>query len=165
MMKFSNNYVAEMLTKNLANQNNKQPQASMDQGLEEIRRFLDGIGWERKNYTLTSPSGLSRKNRFRAKDVHALLEKLRLDSLNFPEYLSAQAVAGTDGTLRNRMKGETVFGRVRGKTGTLSGVAGLAGYVLRKDGEVITFAFLFNGGAGVGNARKLFDRMAISLSR
>ena len=163
MMKFSNNYLAEMLTKNLAFLNDRKPRATMDEGLEVIRLFLDKKGIKRGDYELTSPSGLSRKNKFRPKDIHNLLEDLRLNMLNFPEYLAAQAVSGTDGTLKNRMQGGSVKGRIRAKTGTLSGVVGLAGYAMRADGEVITFAFLYNGSVGVSRPRRLFDNISTAL--
>lgn len=163
MMKFSNNYMAEMLTKNLAFEKNRRSRASMDEGLEVLREFLDGYGILRKNYVLSSPSGLSRKNLFRPKDLHDLVAKLRLKMLNFPEYLSAQAVAGTDGTLSGRMRNTAAEGRIRAKTGTISGVVTLVGYAMRPDGEVITFAFMYNGGASTAAARGLFDKMAAAL--
>ena len=163
LMKYSNNYMAEMVTKNLAFLNNRKPKASMQEGLEVIRKFLDKQGIKRENYVLTSPSGLSRENKFRPKDIHEVIAQLHLKLVNFPEYLSSLAIGGVDGTLRNRMKGTAATGRIRAKTGTLRGVIALAGFALRPDGEIISFTFMFNGGGGTGAPRRLFDRMAADL--
>ena len=163
MLKVSNNYMAEMVTKNLGASAQSGEPASMEAGLEAIRKFLDRQGVKRADYSLTSPSGLSRRNKFRPKDLHDLLHKLRLTLVNFPEFLAAQSIGGTDGTLAERMKGTVAQGRIRGKTGTISGVVCLAGYAMRPDGEVITFAFMINGDSGTAAARALVDKMALAL--
>jgi D-alanyl-D-alanine carboxypeptidase/D-alanyl-D-alanine-endopeptidase (penicillin-binding protein 4) len=86
---------------------------------------------------------------------------------NFPtsaEFLSALPLAGTDGTLKNRMKNGDAAGWVRAKTGLLNGVVGLAGFAGRKDGSVRAFAFIFNGKAEQGDlVRRLFDQLATEL--
>jgi D-alanyl-D-alanine carboxypeptidase len=54
----------------------------------------------------------------------------------FSALWSALAIAGVDGTLRNRMKGTAAEGQLRGKTGTLRGVYNLAGYLPTDTGYV-----------------------------
>jgi D-alanyl-D-alanine carboxypeptidase/D-alanyl-D-alanine-endopeptidase (penicillin-binding protein 4) len=54
-------------------------------------------------------------------------------------------IAGVDGTLRNRMRGNKAEGNVIAKTGTISNVRGLSGYVTTSDNEEIVFSFLING--------------------
>ena len=49
-------------------------------------------------------------------------------------------VAGVDGTLRGRLSGLTIYA----KTGYISGVIGLSGYVHAQSGKVYAFSFLFN---------------------
>ncbi len=53
-------------------------------------------------------------------------------------------IAGLDGTLTSRMVGTEAAGNARGKTGTMTGVKTLAGYVESRDGEQIAFAILAN---------------------
>ncbi|MGE3683638.1 MAG: D-alanyl-D-alanine carboxypeptidase/D-alanyl-D-alanine-endopeptidase [Bdellovibrionales bacterium] len=163
MMKFSNNYVAEMLTKALAAQNGNIP-ASLDKGMEIIRATLRDMGIADKNYGLINPSGLSRRNHMRPRDLAEILVQGFKHFPTFAELLASLPLAGTDGTLKNRMKGPPAQGWVRAKTGLLKGVVGLAGYAGHKDGSVKAFAFIYNGtGAKESSARGLFDRLATEL--
>jgi D-alanyl-D-alanine carboxypeptidase/D-alanyl-D-alanine-endopeptidase (penicillin-binding protein 4) len=158
MLKFSNNFVAEMLAKNLAAEKNTSMPATMKNGIEEIKKYLDGLEFKRSDYVLENVSGLTRENRFSAKQLARVLSSIRNDFLTFPEFLSGLPIAGVDGTLKNRMKhtdGESI---VRAKTGYLDGVVGLAGYVGRKNKPPLVFVFMFNGNYEQGMAaRPLFD--------
>ena len=55
------------------------------------------------------------------------------------------SIAGETGTLDRRFANTVVAGKVRAKTGTLTGVVGLAGFAQGADGTEITFAVLLNG--------------------
>lgn len=163
MLKFSNNFVAEMLVKNLAADNvatnPRSRNASMKDGIEMIRHYLDTVGFDRKSYVLENVSGLTRDNRFTAIQISKVLDRVRGDFLIYPEFLSGLPIAGVDGTLRNRLK-EGNGSWVRAKTGYLDGVIGLAGYIGRKDKAPYIFVFMFNGGYEQGlAARGLFDEM------
>ncbi len=163
MMKFSNNYVAEMLTKNLAAQGGVFP-ASLDAGMTLIRETMLGMGLKSGSFNLLNPSGLSRRNRMKPVDLVKVLIEAQHHFPTFAEMLAAFPLAGQDGTLRNRMKGQATQGWVRAKTGNLSGVVGLAGYAGRKDGASHAFVFIFNGKAGQSDtARRLFDALAMDL--
>jgi D-alanyl-D-alanine carboxypeptidase/D-alanyl-D-alanine-endopeptidase (penicillin-binding protein 4) len=61
-----------------------------------------------------------------------------------PEFVASFGIAGEDGTLRNRMPSEDLQGQLRAKTGSIDGVAALAGYVPSASGELLAFAILFN---------------------
>lgn len=164
MLKFSNNYVAEMLTKDLALQNGVVP-ANLEAGMQLIRAHLSGpVGLDNKRFTLLNPSGLSRRNRIRARDLAEILAQAQRQFPTFAELLSALPIAGMDGTLKKRMLNTEAKGWVRAKTGNLSGVVALAGYAGRKDGGLRAFAFIFNGKPDLGeSARHLFDALAVEL--
>jgi D-alanyl-D-alanine carboxypeptidase/D-alanyl-D-alanine-endopeptidase (penicillin-binding protein 4) len=68
------------------------------------------------------------------------------------------------GTLKYRMCGPNVRGEVRAKTGTLTHVSALSGYVISKVGHPITFSFL---ASGVKNFTKLYSKVdaAVALFR
>ncbi len=162
MMKFSNNYVAEMLTKNLAAQKSPNNPATLEAGMRIIRDHLTDIGIKADRFTLVNPSGLSRRNKTRAVDLAKVLAHSYRSFPTFAEYLTSFPLSGMDGTLKNRMKDKA--GWVRAKTGLLTGVVGLAGYAGRKDGSVRAFAFIFNGKGEQGDsARRLFDALALEL--
>ncbi|NCN41378.1 D-alanyl-D-alanine carboxypeptidase/D-alanyl-D-alanine-endopeptidase [bacterium] len=163
MMKFSNNYVAEMITKNLAAKFRKQP-GTMSDGVSVIIDAINELGVASKDFRLINPSGLSRENKFKAKDMNHILSEAYGAFSYSSEFLSSLPLAGVDGTLKSRMKGSAATGRVRAKTGMLTGVAGLAGYAGRKDGQVYAFTFMFNGPGPQGDlARRLFDDLAAEL--
>ncbi|MGQ0793084.1 MAG: D-alanyl-D-alanine carboxypeptidase/D-alanyl-D-alanine endopeptidase [Deltaproteobacteria bacterium] len=61
------------------------------------------------------------------------------------EFLSSLPIAGVDGTLKKRFKSSEVEGRVLAKTGYLSNVRALSGYVFAKNGDVFAFSILANG--------------------
>ncbi len=163
MLKFSNNFVAEMLTKNLAAQAGTVP-ATLDGGMKIIRDNLEDMGLDPKKFILLNPSGLSRKNRIRPVDLAMVLAKQQQNFPTFAEFMSGMPLAGIDGTLKNRMKNSPATGWVRAKTGLLTGVVALAGYAGHKDGSVQAFAFIFNGKAEQGDlVRRLFDQLATEL--
>ncbi|MGE0762625.1 MAG: D-alanyl-D-alanine carboxypeptidase/D-alanyl-D-alanine-endopeptidase [Bdellovibrionales bacterium] len=163
MMKFSNNFVAEMLVKNLAAEKKSTP-ASLGAGVELVRQYAISNGVPANRFTLVNPSGFSRENKITATDLNQVLLGLREEFGVFAEALASFPVAGVDGTLKSRMRGTAAEGRVRAKTGLLNGVAGLAGFAGRGDGSQLTFVFLFNGRTSRSeDARALFDQLAVQL--
>ena len=68
------------------------------------------------------------------------------------------AIAGERGTLATRLRGTPLAGRLRAKTGTLSGVSGLAGFV--EIDRPLTFSLLLGGTFGEATAFGLREAMA-----
>jgi D-alanyl-D-alanine carboxypeptidase/D-alanyl-D-alanine-endopeptidase (penicillin-binding protein 4) len=62
-----------------------------------------------------------------------------------PAFHASMPLAGESELLRKRMKGSPAQGNLHAKTGTTNDVIGLAGYVTALDGEVLAFAFIYNG--------------------
>ncbi|MBY0385282.1 D-alanyl-D-alanine carboxypeptidase/D-alanyl-D-alanine-endopeptidase, partial [bacterium] len=151
MSKFSNNYVAEMLTKALS----EQKSATLKQGVARIRGWLVKKGWKEKNFVFENPSGFSHDNKFRAQDLGQLLVDLRSDFSVHPEFTVSLPISGVDGTLKKRLKDKS--GEVRAKTGYLDGIIGLAGYY-QKNGNPRAFVFMYNGPAKYDSqVRDVFD--------
>ncbi len=163
MSKWSNNFVAEMLVKNLAAEAGVLP-ATMAAGMLQLQKFLDAIGFKRGDYQFINASGFSRGNKMSPRQLGRILEIMRDDFTSFPEFLTSLPIAGVDGTLRSRMKNTGAERWVRAKTGLLNGVVGLAGYAGQPDGTVRSFAFIYNGSGREDQARALFDRMAAVLT-
>lgn len=156
MNKFSNNYVAEMLTKQLGVL--KGVPGSLPMGLDLIRDSVRGAGVTDDEFAIFNPSGLTRENQITPQALVKVLEKVRKDFRLYSEFVSSLPIAGIDGTLKNRMKNGKSFRWVRAKTGLLTGVVTLAGYIGLEDGEVMSFAFVYNGSKDGGQVRNQFDR-------
>lgn len=155
MNKFSNNYVAEMLCKQLGALG-KSP-ATLKSGMDRVNDHLRGLGLTDKEFLLTNPSGLNRENRFTADGMVKVLLHLRQNFQIQPEFLTSLPIASVDGTLKRRFVGTRGERWVRAKTGLLTGVVALAGYAGRPDGTVYTFAFIANGRTNEARLRQLFD--------
>lgn len=162
MLKFSNNYIAEMLTKQLSVKAGA-AQGTMSGGLNSLAGYLAKLGINSSDYILTSPSGLSQKNKIKPKKLCDLLYGVKKDLKMFPEIAAGLPLAGVDGTIKSRMKGTKAEGRVRGKTGLLTGAIGLSGYAGRSDGSTLIYVFIYNGDHGNQTIWPLFDAMAARL--
>jgi D-alanyl-D-alanine carboxypeptidase/D-alanyl-D-alanine-endopeptidase (penicillin-binding protein 4) len=163
--KDSDNFAAEMLFKSLGGKEKRQGLQSAD-AVKVVRRYLEEIGVHDAGIVIRNGSGLFDSNRLTA---HALTTVLR-DMHGRPslrhEFVGHLAVAGVDGTLRWRLRGERTRRMVRAKTGTLASVTALSGYVLSQDdGAPLAFAVLVNGVDGkVPGARAAVDRWVASIA-
>lgn len=159
MNKFSNNYVAEMLTK-LIHSQKKQP-ATLKGGVELINQYLVSLGIPQSEYEFYNPSGLTRENLISPQSMGLVLKKMKQDFQVQPEFLTSLPISGIDGTLKRRLKGTDGERWVRAKTGYLTGVITLAGYVGCRSGLVGEFAFIFNGKTDEGKVRQFFDEVLL----
>ena len=106
-------------------------------------------------------SGLSRFNLATAEALVAVLKQMR----DVPAFADALAVAGVDGTLENRMKDTPAAGKVRAKTGSMTNVRSLAGYVTTRDGESLAFAITANNfESGASPVIAAMDQIAVKLA-
>ncbi len=155
MNKFSNNYVSEMLTKNISLKGS-QP-GTLDGGIQLIREHLKNVVGKENGIQLVNPSGLTRENRMSAQDLWSILHHHILDFTSMPEFFSSLPIAGVDGTLKKRFRNSDLERRVRAKTGLLNGVASLAGYLQDDEGGLIGFAIMYNGPGDLGRVRDTMD--------
>jgi D-alanyl-D-alanine carboxypeptidase/D-alanyl-D-alanine-endopeptidase (penicillin-binding protein 4) len=80
-------------------------------------------------------------------------------------WISLLPVGGEDGTLSNRFGGSPAAGRVYAKTGSLSHVAALSGYLRRNDGAWVAFSILVNNfNAPTAEVRGVIDRICTLIS-
>lgn len=161
MNKFSNNYVAEMLTKNIAAV--KSPPGNLAKGMQALNEYMESLKVPSSQYELYNPSGLTRDNKMSAYALWKVLSDMKSQFQFQPEFTASLPIAGIDGTLKNRMKNTAGERWVRAKTGFLTGVISLAGYAGRRDGTVLPFVYIYNGSADESKVRSLFDQISISL--
>lgn len=67
--------------------------------------------------------------------------------------------------MRNRLKEEHLKDRVSAKTGTLTGVSTLAGYVKTDSGDTLIFSVLLNNLLDDRDGRKVEDQIVRLLAR
>jgi D-alanyl-D-alanine carboxypeptidase/D-alanyl-D-alanine-endopeptidase (penicillin-binding protein 4) len=93
-------------------------------------------------------SGLSRYNYVTADAIVTILRRMYESPRHRDAWLRTLPVAGADGTLRRRFEGTPLAGLVRAKTGTLSNVRALSGYVPAANGEMLAFSIIINNVTG-----------------
>ena len=139
----SNNFVAEAIYKTLGGELYGAP-GTLAKGSRAVIDFLSAEGIKPGGYKIINGSGLTHENRITPSDLAALLRKIYFDLAVAPDFLASLAIAGVDGTIRNRFLGTDAVGLVRAKTGTLTGVSALSGYVGDKD-DVLVFTIFVEG--------------------
>lgn len=127
-----------------------------------IKNFLqEQTGIDLQNAVFTDGSGLSRYNLVTPKQTISLLKFLYQ---RFPlsyEYIAALPISGRDGTLQKRFQTADQQGFVRAKTGTMTGMNSLSGYLYAANGHTIAFAMYINRlpGKASGPGRPLLDAL------
>jgi serine-type D-Ala-D-Ala carboxypeptidase/endopeptidase (penicillin-binding protein 4) len=115
-----------------------------DRGLRALHQLLDRIGVAPAASLLHEGTGLSRRDLTTPAALARLLVFLAAGS-DADAWRDMLPVAGVDGTLAGRMRDTPAVGNVRAKTGSMSQVSALAGYVTSAAGEHLAFAILLNG--------------------
>jgi serine-type D-Ala-D-Ala carboxypeptidase/endopeptidase (penicillin-binding protein 4) len=155
MLRFSNNYIADVLTFDLAaDMTGRAPTGLADasKGLSEfVQHALQAQGRTRiAAPLLLSGSGLTPENELSAHDLVALLAFQYHDSRHFPAFYGGLTVPRQAPFGFLRQGSEAWLDRVALKTGTMDdphSVCGIAGYIRKKSGGWIAFAAIVNGGA------------------
>jgi D-alanyl-D-alanine carboxypeptidase/D-alanyl-D-alanine-endopeptidase (penicillin-binding protein 4) len=138
MLRDSDNLTAELLVKELgARFGNAGTTAA---GLGVVRSTLASLGLSSATYTGIDGSGLDRGDRLSCGLLEDILGKAGENS----PIGKGVPVAGSNGTLTRRFAGTPAAGKVRAKTGSLEGVAGLSGWATGLDGRSLQFSLLSN---------------------
>jgi D-alanyl-D-alanine carboxypeptidase/D-alanyl-D-alanine-endopeptidase (penicillin-binding protein 4) len=117
-----------------------------------VQSWLGARGLELPELVIDNGSGLSRAERISAGGLGRLLLAAYRSSV-MPEFIASMPLVAHDGTLRKRMKFDSVAGQAHLKTGSLSDVRSIAGYVLDRNGRRHAIAFIVNHpNAGAGQA-------------
>jgi serine-type D-Ala-D-Ala carboxypeptidase/endopeptidase (penicillin-binding protein 4) len=160
-MKLSNNGHAEVLVKEMGKTVNGK--GSWDDGLEVMEAELARIGIDTSRIVLRDGSGISHANLIPANEITKLLYLVQREKW-FSAFQHSLPDAGVEdrmvgGTMRNRLKEEPMKDRVAAKTGTLTGVSTLAGYVKTNSGDTLIFTILLNNLLNDRQGRKIEDKI------
>jgi D-alanyl-D-alanine carboxypeptidase/D-alanyl-D-alanine-endopeptidase (penicillin-binding protein 4) len=137
--KNSQNLFAEALCKLLGKA--ASGRASWEAGAEAVDAFLHQNGIHGAGVRVVDGSGLARENRVTARAITELLSVMH-EHRHAEVFRNSLAVAGRDGTIRNRLK--DVEGQVLAKTGYIGGVRSLSGYARTKEGKWLAFSIIYN---------------------
>lgn len=155
LLRESDNGTAELLVKEVGLR--RYGTGSTAAGARAVAAALGDRGVPLANTVVADGSGLSSDARVTCRALVALLAGSE------PVLRDRLAVAGRSGTLRDRFLGTAAAGRIRAKTGSLDGMAGLAGYADTVAGQRVAFAYIANGLAIPTTARSVQDPFVLAL--
>lgn len=149
MLRYSNNYVADLLTLNIAAARGARPPEQLGEASEVLARFVQGSGDEGADAPrLYSGSGLTPENRLSAAEMVSMLATQYHDAETFSAFYGGLVVPRQAPYAFLRRGNAAWLDRVALKTGTMNdprSVCAVAGYLRRKDGGWMAFAVMVNG--------------------
>lgn len=165
----SNNLYAEALLRHLSNREsiNKQTnkrETTVNQGLKILKTTLSEWEIEPNTYMIVDGSGLSRKNLI---SPEALVKTLQVMAKS-PDgnlFRASLATGGMTGTLKNRFLKTPAWGIVQGKTGSMTGVISLSGYINVPNYDDLVFSMIVNQSQQPSAVRKAMDEIIILLAK
>jgi serine-type D-Ala-D-Ala carboxypeptidase/endopeptidase (penicillin-binding protein 4) len=132
---------------------------SFEAGLEELKAFLAEAGIAPEQYNFRDGSGLARLNLVTPAAVIGLLRYM-YGGPHREQWIGLLPVGGQDGSLSNRFTDSAAAGRVYAKTGSLSHVSALSGYIHRANGRWVAFSILVNNyNVPAAEVRSVMDRI------
>lgn len=140
--KESDNLSAEMTLRAIAMQFYGKP-ATPKNGVKMIDSLITLTGLNPNIYRLEDGSGVSYYNLVSTELLNSIVKYIYQNNGEaFRTLYNSFPIGGVDGTLSGRMKTGNCFNNVHAKTGTLSGVSSLTGYLTAKNGALISFSIL-----------------------
>ncbi len=163
MNRESINIFAELLFRNAARGLDHKTVGSAENAAQTLQQFLTKeVGASADAVSVTDGSGLSVLDRVTPRALVQLLGHAHRAPWGSAFHASLP-VAGESELLRNRMRATPAQGNLHAKTGTTNDVIGLSGYVTAENGEILAFAFLYNG-RDRWHARETIDAMGPTLA-
>ena len=141
-LKWSRNIYAETMLRSMAPEGAPKSAAG---GLTALAETLNDWGIFGEYFLARDGSGLSRYDYISADALTWLLTHVWMDPKHAEPYRAAMPLFGVNGNVANRLKDTPASGRVWAKTGSMSQVRSLSGYLETLEGEPLAFAFIVNG--------------------
>ena len=142
LMKVSQNLYAETLVKWMGR--SKTGLGTFAAGRDAMQATLRAWEVVDQSYVVADGSGLSRYNYVAARALTAVLERMYKDSKHRDAFLAALPLAGREGTMATRLRRTRAEGNGALKTGSISNVRSLSGFVRTRDGEMLVLSILAN---------------------
>ena len=162
MLKDSDNFYAESMFYQTAASTGRRPAKASD-ARALTKQFVKRLGLGGNPYKFADGSGLSLYNYVSAEFLVRLLRYAHSKEEIIGHLLPALPIAGVDGTLKKRMTDGNTYGNVVAKTGTVTGISSLAGYLTAADGRQLCFAIINQGVMRSKDGRDFQDRVCKAL--
>ena len=162
MLKESDNFYAESMFYQTAASAGRRPAKASDVRML-TKQLIKRLGLGGNPYKIADGSGLSLYNYVSAELLVTLLRYAYSKPDIFDHLLPALPIAGVDGTLKKRMTDGAARGNVMAKTGTLTGISSLAGYLTTASGRQLCFAIINQGVMRNKDGRDFQDRVCNAL--
>ena len=131
--------------------------ASAENGIKLIDSLVIEVGLNPMDYRFVDGSGVSHYNLVSSELLNEILIYIHKYPELFEILYQSFPIAGVDGTLKNRMKLGNAFNNVHAKTGTLSGVSSLSGYLTAINSDLISFSINMQNFVGSAKKAQLFQ--------
>lgn len=164
MMKKSDNIIAGALFKKIGQLFTRHP-GSWENGRVAVSSILSNkIGLYTAGLKILDGSGLSPYNRATPIQMMKILDFAYHHYQTGYDFISSLPIAGMDGTLKHRMN--HLSGKIRAKTGTISGVTSLVGYAITKNKETLAFVIMINTDKNMNwQYKAMEDKIVSALTR
>jgi len=163
MMKDSDNLFAEALYYQIAAQSGHRP-ATAEDARKVVTALMEKIKLDPQRYRLADGSGLSLYNYLSPACETMFMRYAWQHEAIRSHLLPALPVAGVDGTLKKRMKNSFAEANVMAKTGTVTGVSTLTGYLTASNAHVLCFSIMVQGIRRAVDGRRFQDRFCVALA-
>ncbi|MCX7079621.1 MAG: D-alanyl-D-alanine carboxypeptidase/D-alanyl-D-alanine-endopeptidase, partial [Pseudomonas sp.] len=162
--KYSNNTMAQQLFLSLGAQFRNDADADDAKAAQRVvRQWLAKKGITAPHLVMENGSGLSRAERVSAREMGAMLQAAWRSPYS-AEFISSLPIAGTDGTMRKRLKRTAMAGEAHIKTGTLNTVRAIAGFSRDSNGNTWAVVAILNDPRPFG-ASSVLDQVLLDLYR
>ncbi len=139
--------------------------ASAKHGRQAVNNIISRLGFKPSAYYIADGSGLSLYNYVSPELEVEFLKYAYKHERIYNNLLPCLPIAGEDGTLSKRMRQGAAHGNVKAKTGTVTGVSALAGYLTAKNGHLLCFSIINMGIRHASSGRNFQDKICQALCK
>jgi D-alanyl-D-alanine carboxypeptidase/D-alanyl-D-alanine-endopeptidase (penicillin-binding protein 4) len=158
-LKESNNLCAEAVLLHLAKDSLQHKHLGIGQGVVTLYNRAQALGFKASDCTLVDGCGLSNYNYISPQLMIGFLRFAYQHPAIFDCIYQAMPIAGVDGTLWYRMRQGDAHCNVHAKTGTMTGVSSLAGYLRAANNHMLAFVIINQNHLSARVARKFQDKL------
>lgn len=168
--KVSENLHAELVLREVGFQAIRE--GTSDAGIDELKRLLEEIGIDKEDYDFRDGSGLSRLTLITPSATIRLLDHLYRSPYR-DQWTALLPIAAEDGTLEKRFlttgrsrKPAANASRIKAKTGSLTHVNALSGYIESKTHGPVAFSIMVNNSNGpASEIRAVIDKLCLEIAQ